>query len=213
MSRKRSISAILFGIALGTAAAATAEPAGAEPVGEVQTVVGTAELVRAGTTTSVRDGMGVEPGDELRTGEAGRLRVRFIDGSFATLGSLAAMTVERFEQPGGTGTRDAALAIAGGFVRAVAEKLVGASRFEVRTPTAVAAARSTEWIVEVTREGTAVVAMSGRVSVRPTGPGPGEPVELDPGQGTDVAPGAAPQPAKPWGEARMARAMAATKMP
>lgn len=209
MIRRRCWAAVLFTVAIGAAAPAL----GAGPVGEVQTVIGAAELVRAGAVTPLRPGMSVETGDELRTGPAGRLRVRFKDGSAATLGSDATMTVERFEEPGGAGTRDAALAVAGGFVRTVAEKLAGLSRFEVRTPTAVAAARSTEWIVEVTREGTAVMAMSGRVSVRSTGPDPGSPVDLNPGEGTDVAPGAAPQPARSWGQARISRARDATTMP
>ncbi|MBP2296578.1 FecR family protein [Azospirillum rugosum] len=205
----RSCAAVLCGFLITLADPALA----AGPVGEIQTVVGTAELVRAGTVTPMRPGLPVEAGDELRTGPAGRLRVKFRDGSAATLGSNAAMTVERFEEPGGAGTRDAALAIAGGLVRAVAEKLVGASRFEVRTPTAVAAARSTEWIVEVTRDGTAVLGVSGTVSVRSTGPGAGGPVELKAGEGTDVAPGAAPQPPKTWAAPRATRVLDATTLP
>ncbi|MCW2240073.1 FecR family protein [Azospirillum canadense] len=205
----QACAAVLSGVMLVASGAALA----AGPVGEIQTVVGTAELVRSGTVTPLKTGLPVEAGDELRTGAAGRLRVKFRDGSAATLGSNAAMTVERFEEPGGTGTRDAALAIAGGAVRAVAEKLVGASRFEVRTPTAVAAARSTEWIVEVTREGTAVLGVSGTVSVRSTGPGIGPPVELKAGEGTDVALGAAPQPPKTWAAPRAARALDATTLP
>ncbi|MGQ9371125.1 FecR family protein [Azospirillum sp. ST 5-10] len=187
--------------------------AAAQPVGEVVTLIGQAERVRGGAAEPVVRGMAVEPGDVLNTGPAGRLRIRFVDGSTGVLGVESTLTVARFAQPGGAGTRDAALELGRGILRSIAETVRPGQRFDVRTPTAVASVRSTEWIVVITPEGTGVLALDGRVAVRGTAAGAARPVVLEPGEGTDVAPGRPPTPPARWSPARVGGVTDATALP
>ena len=188
--------------------------AAAQPAGAVDTVIGQADRVRGGTAQPVRPGMALETGDVLTTGPAGRLRIRFADGSTAVLGAASTLTIARFANAdggaAGGGARDAMLDLVTGIVRSIAETVRPGSRFEVRTPTAVASVRSTEWIVESTPEGTGVLALAGRVAVNGAAGGA---VVLDPGEGTDVAPGRPPGPAVPWPPARVGRVTDATTLP
>ena len=80
--------------------------------------------------------------------------------------------------------------------------LLGADRFEVRTPTAVASVRSTEWLMEVGEDGaTAVFVREGAVAVEAPRGG----AVLEPGEGVDVTATGVAGPVKTWGAGRVAR--------
>ena len=71
----------------------------------------------------------------------------------------------------------------------------------------MASVRSTEWLVESTAKGTGVLSVAGEVTVRSLAGGA---VVLRPGEGTDVAPDAAPKAPAVWGAARRQAALART---
>lgn len=79
-------------------------------------------------------------------------------------------------------------------------------RFQILTPHAIASVRGTVWAVDVTPRQSSVFVVEGTVAVsRSDG---GEAVQLQAGDGTDVAPGTAPLTVRRWAEAR-ARALLA----
>lgn len=100
------------------------------------------------------------PGDKVHTGRGGRATVQFRDGSQVMLGPFAIFTVEA-ETP-----RETTIFLEAGKLWAAVNKNAR-RRFSVRTPTAVAAVRGTEFSVEVRSErATAVEVFGGQVAVR-----------------------------------------------
>lgn len=147
------------------------QPAPAAPAAPVQGVgrasiisyVGYIEIERRATGAREavsRTPAGMAPGDKVHTGRGGRVTVQFRDGSQVVLGPFAIFTVEA-ETP-----RETTIFLAAGKLWAAVSKNAG-RRFSVRTPTAVAAVRGTEFSVEVRSErATAVEVFGGLVSVR-----------------------------------------------
>jgi len=72
---------------------------------------------------------------------------------------------------------------------------------QIRTPSAVAAVRSTEWAMRVTEGASAVFAREGAVFVF----GETETVQLGPGDGVDVSAGGTVGPVVQWGQLRIDR--------
>jgi ferric-dicitrate binding protein FerR (iron transport regulator) len=106
------------------------------------------------------------------------------------------------------------VSIASGFFRAVARKILPQTLFEMRTGTAVAAVRGTQWLSEVTPEATAIVVLQGKVAVVHTHRSIRGKVVLTPGQGTDVRGNRPPPTAlKKWAEERVSRLLRATELP
>src|SRR5690606_829931 len=91
---------------------------------------------------------------------------------------------------------EAALSLLYGILRLVGETVGGLWDVAVQTPQAVAAVRSTDWIVEVTPRGTAVFARRGVVVAASRAGGT---VSLEPGEGTDIVSGEPPTPPVHWG--------------
>jgi len=144
---------------LAIALAACAAPALAAPVCEVVAVKGEANA--AGQALAV--GQQLEVGVEIHTG-AGRVRLRFSDGSMLVVGDHSVLRVARFES-GPDKPRDASLELDVGLIGQQVAKHPGGS-WEVRTPTAVTAVRGTEFMVEVGDDlATAVNVQSGEVKV------------------------------------------------
>lgn len=149
-------------------------PAPAAPAVQVQTVTrasitsytGYIEIERK--STGAREAVsrapaGMAPGDKVHTGRGGRATVQFRDGSQVALGPFAIFTVEA-ETPGET-----TIFLEAGKLWAAVSKNAR-RRFSVRTPTAVAAVRGTEFSVEARGErATAVEVFGGLVSVSALG--------------------------------------------
>jgi hypothetical protein len=102
------------------------------------------------TWQSARDGMVILPGDEVRTAESASVKIALEEGKVGTVeikgGSL--FRINKAETDPETGDKTTLLDLAIGKVLVHAGKLQGASRFEVRTPTALTGVRGT--IFEVT---------------------------------------------------------------
>ncbi|MCB1886070.1 MAG: FecR domain-containing protein [Rhodocyclaceae bacterium] len=168
----------------------------------VATVVGLrgeASISQGGQVRPLGRGDEVDAGAVIRTGAAGRVKLRFGDGSVVVVGDDSSLRVDHLKLDG-EGRRQSA-----GFVLDVG--LIGqtiapgpAGSWSVRTPTAVTAVRGTEYVIEVdSSRGTAVHVRSGSVSVEPLAPPkgvrlpggwkPSAPVLLTPGaDGTTCGP-------------------------
>ena len=170
--------ALSFILAPAARAAALAVPAGPPPaappvnayapqprVAQASVIgySGSVEVQRAGKTgrTSV-NGLPVmlSPGDTLYTGRGGRAFLQFRDGSQSTLDHDAVFAIEEEKNDSVT------LSLTLGKIWCAVSKLAN-RRFRVRTPTAVAAVRGTEFTVESFGDKkTAVEVFGGLVSVR-----------------------------------------------
>ncbi len=142
----------------------------AQEVGQVVAAEGNAEIVRASVVSAAQAGLAVHKGDELRTGRPGRIRVMFQDQSVVTVAEDSRLTIdEQVFQPEASKANSTVSLLKG-----KASSIVSAyynwagSKYEVKTPTAVAGVRGTEFSVTYDEhlESTEVLGFSGEVRVR-----------------------------------------------
>jgi hypothetical protein len=180
-------------------------------VGTVDRLVGEASVVVGRTTRPLEREGKLFVGDRVITSAEARLEIACTDGSTIIVSARTTVTLSEFTtNADGTG-KTAVLDMVEGLVRVSLSRLGVRQRFEVTTPTAIAAARSTEWIVEAAPGRSAVFVVHGRVEVIDRQLKGG--VILDPGDGTDVRAGAAPTVAKRWGQKRVDDVLSRTRLP
>lgn len=161
----------------------------AEPVASVVAVRGKAAVERAGKKLDAQPKLGIELLDTVSTAEGGRVKLLFIDDSVLTLAEKSRMSVDTFIHS--RSDRGKSLFnLLDGKMRAV----VGKTRFEVKTPTVVAAARGTVILFDVGivngQPFTRITCLEGIVDVRSLTADPGAPpVLLSPGQSLVVMSG------------------------
>lgn len=188
--------------------------AAAEAVGRVTAAVGTVLVTGpdgsggGGEARRLTEGAPVFQGDRIETAAGSRVRLEFVDESVVSLGENCAFTIDWFLYAPAIDLRSVLFLVPRGILRLVAS-LVPDSTFELRTNTAVASVRGTDWMAEATADSTAVVVLDGRVAV---GNALGA-VVLSEGEGTDVAAGEPPTPPVRWGAARVQRFLQATAVP
>lgn len=149
---------LLLPVALATAA----------PVAEVAGVSGDAQTGPAGQGRALAVGDKLEAGAEVRTGDKGRVRLRFVDGSNVVIGDRSVFRIEQFD--GGTPAkpRQASLLLELGLIGQKVAPAAGGS-WTVRTPSAVTAVRGTEFMVEVAPDlATSIDVQEGKVEIAPT---------------------------------------------
>ena len=201
-----AVGAAFLALSLWSASAAAAAPA---PVGEVLALVGTATVTRESGSLPLAEGAVVFAEDRVTTGVSSRIEIGLSDGSTLTIGESSRVFLPRFAPNPGGG--NALLELLEGILRIDLMPDGVWRSFDVRTYTAVASVRSTEWVIEAKTATTGVFVVRGQVQVTDrVGRGA---VLLDAGFGSDVAFGALPTPAKRWGAARAASAVARTSMP
>ncbi|HXQ21261.1 MAG TPA: FecR family protein [Candidatus Acidoferrales bacterium] len=184
-----------FALMLATLAA-LAQPAWCQEVGTVAAVEGAAEIGRNGTFAAANLGVPVSQGDELRTGQPGRLRVVFQDDSVISLSDDSTVTIDQQIFNAAAGTSHSLMQLLKGKVNALVSEYYHRSgaAYEIKTKTAVAGVRGTEFAMTYNPqdEVTEVVGITGVVQVHsaadPTGPG----VLLTADEATSVAPGQLP---------------------
>jgi len=133
---------------------------GTQPAGSVTALDPAATRNGAGVT--LRDQ--VQWNDELQTNTAGRLRVNLRDGSILSLGSNARLRVVEHNAV----AQQTTLELLYGRLRSQVVKLTQPnSKFEVRTPTAVAGVIGTDFVIIATADRTTVIVFSGIVQVTP----------------------------------------------
>jgi hypothetical protein len=194
----------LWIMVLGLALLAGMPARGAEQVGAVAALEGSADALRqGGDWTALAAGDPVMLGDRLRTAAASKLKVLFRDDSVLTLAASSEMTVdEQVVAPAAPASRFSLLV---GTVRAVVTDAYGASgaHFEVETPTAIAGVRGTGFIAnyDAGKEETVVVGLFDTTTVRSRADARARhAVALGPGQGTTVRRGSMPLTPRPMAE-------------
>lgn len=141
----------------------------AQDVGTVAAAQGTAEIKRGGAATAAVVGAGIRVGDELRTVD-GKMRVVFQDDSVIDLGERSTLVVDEqvFNPSGGQASTLMNLVV--GKARALVSHYYGAAgtSYQVRTPTAVAGVRGTEFLIsyDAEQDVSEVVGIHGFVQVR-----------------------------------------------
>lgn len=158
-----------------------------QAVGFVAAVRAPAWVERAGNQIEPQIGEMLRVGDVLCTGKKGRLKVLMSDDSVIALGSKSRLVLDSHRFTTKTHQRSTSLRLIRGRVRALVHKLVADKKpdFEVRTRTAVAGVRGTEFLIVADEDGAQVrlVTFSGSVS---WASGQAEPVLVAAGQGCDL---------------------------
>jgi hypothetical protein len=180
-------------------------------VGTVDRLVGEASVVVGRTTRPLEREAKLFVGDRVITSAEGRLEIACTDGSTIIVAAKTTVTLSEFTTNADGSGKTAVLDMVEGLVRVSLSRLGVWQRFEVATPTAIAAARSTEWIVVAEPAHSAVFVVHGRVEVVDRQLLGG--VILDPGDGTDVRAGAPPTVAKRWGQKRVDDVLSRTRLP
>jgi len=177
---------------------------GAQEVGTVAGLDGTADIGRGGAWTPATVGAPIEQGDQLRTGRPGRLKVVFQDDSVLSVSEESLVVVnEQVFDPATKKARSYFDLIQGKLNSIVSEyySRPGAS-YQVKTATAVAGVRGTEFTVsyDPDDEVTEVLGFNGTVQVHslwdPAGPG----VIITANEATTVAQGRLPTPPQRYNE-------------
>jgi hypothetical protein len=146
--------AILAGLILMAAAGTALAQARTAGTAEIRRLAGRVEVLRKGQTQWVPAvvGMKLGEGDDIRAYDAAAAELLTIDGSTLVLSENSRLFVTRLEYDAQNQTRNALLHLAVGKVRAIVSQaaitLVRArqSNFAITTPTAVAAARGTDFV-------------------------------------------------------------------
>ncbi len=186
------------------AVAQTAAPlrsASGQAVATIAAVEGTVTLERKAATTPLAAGVELFEGDRIRTSADGRAEIALKDGSRLTLTALGNLTVSRYLVSPKEEKREAGFELLSGRLRAFVSRFAASieqSVWQVRTPTAVAGVRGTEFFVLVDdgadggEAGTDILVEEGEVEVSSADPALAGIVRLLPGQYSRVTLGQAP---------------------
>lgn len=137
-------------------------------IGTVTRLRGTVSVRRGDAQAALKEGDAVMVGDVVTTLAESRLRVAFADGSQMNLGELTRVTLAEFTFAPETLSRQAAFDLQSGLLQAITAKAGADSSFVIRTSNAVAATRSTDWIVEAKKAETTVLVQEGKVEIQET---------------------------------------------
>ena len=191
---------LLLQAGLGLAAAAICAPALAQgaAAGRVADLTGdaTAELRAALRALASQSPLFV--GDRVATGDQTRARLLLGRATEVLLGERTRLSIDRFlMEAGGTVTL--------GTGAVLVDKPPSSGSFRVRSPYGLIAVRGTRFFIGPTNGVFSVFVARGSVSVAAAG----RRVTLEAGEGTDIPRrGAAPTPARQWGEPRIRAALA-----
>lgn len=202
-TRRDTLGLAAAGMVMLAARADAAEDA----IGRVVSSTGVADAVRGLNIVRLAPGDAIYPHDIVRTGSETRLLIVGSDGLRMVIGADTELAVHSYLVRGSSGAIEVVLGLLQGIARLIGGHPAVPRSIAVDTRTAVASVRSTEWLIESTERGTAVLSIEGQVTVVGIAGGS---VVLDPGEGTDVPPGGPPKPAATWGQARRLDAVART---
>ena len=214
-----SVLALRLAVIAGVVSLLLTAPAGAQPaaqtaapVASIVALEGQAAVVHFGSSEQLPLALKspLLRADTVHTRAASKVRIAFDDETVVTLGELASLRVTQIAEPNRGATR---LTVLAGAARFVVKPAPGRPLVETWTPTAVAAVRGTEYIVEVTPDGTAILTVTGAVAVSNWRPDVRGTVVLRPGQGTTVRADRVPQPPTQWGEPRRRSIDERTRLP
>lgn len=165
---------------------------------QIVNVVGTVSTLRRDeTVVPAANGQVLARDDVVQTGADTRITLRCRPALEINVGPETTLRLDRLVDaaPGGGWGVQLLDGIAGFFLGDG-----GRSDFQVSTPSAVAAVRSTEWAMQVEDRATATFVRDGRVTVAAVDGA----VTLSPGDGVDVTADSAIGVIKQWGDGRIA---------
>ena len=166
-------------------------PLFADAIGKFTELRGDVTLKRAQQSIKPKVDENVQTKDLVATGAKSRAKLLLADESMLSVGQNSNLEITEFLLD--RGKRSSVLSLTAGTAYTKVEKFLSPdTKFEVRTPTAVAGVRGTEWITVVeSNPGTTFYALANAISVL-NPQFPAQVVVLQPGQFTVVALGAAP---------------------
>jgi hypothetical protein len=189
-------------------------------IGSVTTIKKEVRVVHPGQTqvAMVKSGDGVLFLDSYETLDEARAKLLFEDDSLLTLGEKTRLQITENVYNPSKNRRSTALKMLSGRLRVLVGKTFTGtgSKFEVHTPTAVAAARGTYYIVWLFKQKddllTGVVSLADRVDVHNVDPNVSGTVFVGPNQYTIVAFGKPPTPAAPIDPSLLAELLSSTDL-
>jgi hypothetical protein len=141
--------------ATGAVLVLSVAPAGAQAVGTAEVILARApaEVVAKGQTAAqpLQKGARLSEGDRIRTGKGGAAEVVLGDGSLLRVGELSDLEIDKLDVDATNQPTTSRFNLAAGQARAwvarqvVAKVSTGQGRFAIRSPTAVAAVRQTDF--------------------------------------------------------------------
>jgi hypothetical protein len=148
----------------------SAAAARAQEVGTIAALEGTGEIARGSTRLAAALGAAVHQGDELRTGNPGRVRIVFQDDSVLTVSDGSRVVVDEQVFNPSQGRSRSLFGLLQGKVSAVVSEYYHqpGSSYQIKTATAVAGVRGTEFVVvyDPRTQQTDVAGVNGYVEVR-----------------------------------------------
>ncbi len=146
---------LALALATGAALVGSSAPVDAQTAGTAEVILARApvELVAKGQTAAqpLQKGAKLSEGDRIRTGKGGVAEVVLGDGSLVRVGELSDLEIDKLDVDAANQPTTSRFNLAAGQARAwVARQVVakvgtGMGRFAVKTPTAVAAVRQTDF--------------------------------------------------------------------
>jgi len=144
----------------------------ADPVGSFSRTEGNVDLLRKGDTkaVSVQVGDAVSMGDAIRTKRDGKAEIRFNDDTVIQLAPETRITIDQYTYTSANTRERGFLSLFRGKIRAIVSKVKAAAvpvvgkteaNFNVKTPTAIAGVKGTDFFVYYERGITGVIYLDG----------------------------------------------------
>jgi hypothetical protein len=129
----------------------TANPAWAADIGRIKSVSGAVFIVRGKATIPAVAGQALQVSDILKTGADGRIGLTFVDNSRFAVGPNSTIAISQFEFDDTTHAGKSLTTVNRGTLGIVSGQIAKENKdaMQVRTPTALLAARGTRFVVEV----------------------------------------------------------------
>jgi len=164
---------ILGGILLFGAHLANAQ----EAHGVLRVVKGDVQIksAKTGQTTKARIGQQVDPQDVIITGKESRAKIVMVDNNEINISPESQIEIQHYQFDPNAGKKDVLLNVIYGKVRAKVEQHYDGktSKFQVKTPSAVAGVRGTDFMTSFNRTDRSSQVVTFRGSVEFGQPGPG----------------------------------------
>lgn len=136
----------------------------ADDAGQVVSFNGDCFVNSGGQRSALKIGDAVHVGDSIDVPEKSKLKLRMADGSALGLGPGTRLSIGLYTVSTNHEQRDVKLGLDVGLLHATVAKMAQPSNFEVDTALAVAAARSTDWLIQADPDRTWVAVVEGEIS-------------------------------------------------
>lgn len=192
---------VIYMWVLGIVFAFSATVAQAQAVhGVLRVVKGDVQIksAKSGQTVKARMGEKVFPKDTVITGKDARAKIVMVDNNEINVSPESQIEIQNYEYDPAAGKKDVLLNVIYGKVRSkVEQKYDGkTTKFQIKTPSAVAGVRGTDFLTGFQGGMTNIVTFEGKVELGLPGPGGTikNPVFVTPGTTASVSQGSGPTP-------------------